>query len=92
MCTEGIEPFGDGHSDLARKHYINSTKVPKYLSGTGLCAWCAGALSCKYKARWVCDRGEVVIAGELSLRGWGPGGPSREGVPDSGDMCKGMEA
>lgn len=52
-----------------------------------------GALSCQYKAQWACDGGRGVIAVEQSLRGWVPGGPTGEGVPDTGDsMCKGMEA
>lgn len=51
------------------------------------------ALSCQYKAQWARDGGRGVIAVEQSLRGWVPGGPTGEGVPDSGDsMCKGMEA
>lgn len=34
-----------------------------------------------------------LTAVELSRRGWVPGGPTREGVPDTGDsMCKGTEA
>lgn len=57
----------------------------------GPCAWCSGlwAASTKPGGRRL---GSGSTALELSLAGYVPGGPPREGVPDTGDnMCKGME-
>ena len=45
VCTEGIEPSDDGHSDWARNRFINSAKVPcVLLRDWGLCSVLRGLL------------------------------------------------
>lgn len=78
---------------LARNHFIISTKVPWVpLRDWAQCLLLWGLWAASTKPSGCATEGRGLRAAVLNLRGWVPGRPAEEGVPDTGDsMCKGTE-